>query len=94
MIYELRRPCLTQGAAVPAFEQSADDFVASGCGISVNSAISALHLARLGLGLGPADRLCSPRTVFLALANCARHFGANDGFDTSTSHISILALAA
>ena len=49
----LRSPLLTQGPAVPAFEQALAAKVGAAHGVAVNSATSALHLACLALGLGP-----------------------------------------
>ena len=48
----LRSPFLTQGTAVPAFEQAVVKKVGSAYGVAVNSATSALHIACLALGLG------------------------------------------
>ena len=49
----LRSPFLTQGPAVPAFEQAVAAKVGARHGVAVNSATSALHIACLALGLGP-----------------------------------------
>ena len=51
----LRSP-FTQGPA-PAFQKAVADKVGAKHGVAVNSATSALHIACLALGLGPADRL-------------------------------------
>ena len=48
----LRSSFLTQGPAVPAFEQAVAASVGVGYGVAVNSATSALHLACLALGAG------------------------------------------
>ena len=66
----LRSPFLTQGPAVPAFEQALAAKVGAGHGVAVNSATSALHLACLALGLGPGDRLWTSPISFVASANC------------------------
>ena len=93
----LRSPCLTQGPAVPAFEQAVAASVGAGYGVAVNSATSALHLACLALGLRPGDRLWTSPITFVASANCARYCGAEVDFvdvDPATGLISTVALAA
>ena len=72
----LRGPYLTQGPAVPAFEQAVAASVGAGYGVAVNSATSALHLACLALGLGKSDRLWTSPITFVASANCGRYCGA------------------
>ena len=49
----LRSSFLTQGPAIPAFEQAVSKKVGAAHGVAVNSATSALHIACLALGLGP-----------------------------------------
>ena len=93
----LRSPYLTQGPAVPAFEQAVAAQVAVSHSLAVNSATSALHLACLALGLKPGDRLWTSPITFVASANCARYCGADVDFvdiDPATGLISITALAA
>ena len=72
----LRSPFITQGPAVPAFEQAVAAKVGARHGVAVNSATSALHLACLALGLGPGDRLWTSPITFVASANCGRYCGA------------------
>ena len=89
-------PFLTQGPAVPAFEQAVASKVGANHGIAVNSATSALHIACLALGLGPGDRLWTSPISFVASANCGRYCGADIDFvdiDPATGLISIEALA-
>ena len=76
----LRGPFLTQGPAVPAFEQAVAAKVGARHGVAVNSATSALHIACLALGLGPGDRLWSSPITFVASANCGRYCGATVDF--------------
>ncbi|MFM8525994.1 MAG: DegT/DnrJ/EryC1/StrS family aminotransferase, partial [Cyanobacteriota bacterium] len=64
----LRGPFLTQGPAVPAFEQAVAARVAARHGVAVNSATSSLHLACLALGLGAEDRLWTSPITFVASA--------------------------
>jgi UDP-4-amino-4,6-dideoxy-N-acetyl-beta-L-altrosamine transaminase len=91
----LRSPFLTQGPAVPAFEQAVAAKVGAAYGVAVNSATSALHLACLALELGPGDRLWTTPITFVASANCGRYCGAEVGFvdiDPSTALMSVVDL--
>lgn len=76
----LQSDYLTQGPAVPRFEQA----VISHCGVryalAVNSATSALHIACLALDLGPGDWLWTTPNTFVASANCALYCGAQVDF--------------
>lgn len=76
----LRSDFLTQGPAVPRFEQA----VAAHCGaahaVAVNSATSALHLACLAMDLGPGDLLWTSPISFVASSNCALYCGAQVDF--------------
>ena len=91
----LRSPFLTQGPAVPAFEQAVAAKVGARHGVAVNSATSALHIACLALGLGPSDRLWTSPITFVASANCGRYCGATVDFvdiDPATGLMSVAAL--
>ena len=66
----LRSDFLTQGPAVPRFEEAASRRVGGKHAIAVNSATSALHIACAGLDLGPGDRLWTVPNTFVASANC------------------------
>lgn len=76
----LRSDLLTQGPAVPRFEQAVAAKVGARHAVAVNSATSALHIACLALGLGPGDLLWTVPTTFVASANCARYCGADVDF--------------
>jgi dTDP-4-amino-4,6-dideoxygalactose transaminase len=91
----LRSPFLTQGPAVPAFEQAVAAKVGAAHGVAVNSATSALHIACLALGLGPGDRLWTSPITFVASANCGRYCGATVDFvdiEPATGLMSVAAL--
>lgn len=93
----LRGTFLTQGPAVPAFEQAVAIKVGARHGVAVNSATSALHIACLALGLGPGDRLWTSPITFVASANCARYCSADVDFvdiEPKTGLMSVKALAA
>ena len=91
----LRSPFLTQGPAVPAFEQAVAAKVGARHGVAVNSATSALHIACLALGLGPGDQLWTSPITFVASANCGRYCGAKVDFvdiEPATGLMSVAAL--
>ncbi len=91
----LRGPFLTQGPAVPAFEDALATRVAARYAVAVNSATSALHLACLALGLSTGDRLWTTPITFVASANCGRYCRADVDFvdiDPSTALMSVEAL--
>ncbi|MGM0740381.1 MAG: UDP-4-amino-4,6-dideoxy-N-acetyl-beta-L-altrosamine transaminase [Pseudomonadota bacterium] len=71
---------LTQGPAVPRFEQALRATCKVPNAIAVNSATSALHIACLGLGLGPGKRLWTSPNSFVASANAGRLCGADVDF--------------
>ena len=92
----LRSPLLTQGPAVPAFEQAIAAKVGASYGVAANSATSSLHLACLALGLRPGDRLWTTPITFVASANCGLYCGAEVDFvdiEPSTGLMSVEALA-
>ncbi|MBB5016874.1 UDP-4-amino-4,6-dideoxy-N-acetyl-beta-L-altrosamine transaminase [Chitinivorax tropicus] len=96
VVATLRSDWLTQGPAVPRFEQ----MVAAYCGVryavAVANATAALHLACLALGLGPGKRLWTSPNTFVASANCGRYCGAAVDFvdiDPVSYNLSPAALA-
>ncbi len=92
----LRSDFLTQGPAVPAFEQSIVDYCGVQHAVAVNSATSALHIACLALGVGKGDIVWTTPITFVASANCALYCGAQIDFvdiDPCTYNISIERLA-
>lgn len=76
----LRSDFLTQGPAVPAFEQAVANRVGVRHALAMNSATSALHVACLALGVGPGDLVWTSPVSFVASANCARYCGADVDF--------------
>jgi UDP-4-amino-4,6-dideoxy-N-acetyl-beta-L-altrosamine transaminase len=71
---------LTQGPAVPKFEQAVIRHCNAKYAVAANSATSALHIACLALGLGPGDRLWTSPNTFVASANCGLYCGAKVDF--------------
>ncbi|MDR0674508.1 MAG: UDP-4-amino-4,6-dideoxy-N-acetyl-beta-L-altrosamine transaminase [Zoogloeaceae bacterium] len=91
----LRSDFLTQGPAVPRFEEAVADYAGASHAVAANSATSALHLACRALGLGPGDWLWTSPITFVASANCALYCGARVDFvdiDPRTCNLSPLAL--
>jgi UDP-4-amino-4,6-dideoxy-N-acetyl-beta-L-altrosamine transaminase len=76
----LQSDFLTQGPAVPSFEQRLCDLVGAQYAVAVNSATSALHIACLALGIGPGSRVWTSPLSFVASANCARYCDASVDF--------------
>ena len=92
----LKSDYLTQGPAVPAFENAVAAYCGAGHAVAVNSATSALHLACLALGVQAGDFVWTSPITFVASANCALYCGADVDFvdiDPSTFNISVQALA-
>jgi UDP-4-amino-4,6-dideoxy-N-acetyl-beta-L-altrosamine transaminase len=71
---------LTQGPAIPKFEEAVAKYCGANHALAVNSATSALHIACLALGLGPGDWLWTTPNTFVASANCALYCGAQVDF--------------
>lgn len=76
----LRSDWLTQGPAVPRFEQAVARYCGARHAVAVNSATSALHIACLALDVGPGDWLWTSPNTFVASANCGLYCGANVDF--------------
>lgn len=92
----LQSDFLTQGPAVPAFEQSVRQYCGARHAIAVNSATSALHLACLALDVGHGDLVWTTPITFVASANCALYCGAEVDFvdiDPRTYNLSVERLA-
>lgn len=92
----LKSVFITQGPAIPRFEQAISDHCAVRHAVAVNSATSALHIACLALGLGSGDWLWTSPNTFVASANCGLYCGAKIDFvdiDPLTYNMSVDALA-
>lgn len=87
----LRSDYLTQGPAVPAFEQALARYCGAAHAVSMNSATSALHVSCLALDVGPGDWVWTSPVTFVASANCALYCGAKVDFvdvDPATGNMS------
>jgi len=92
----LQSDFLTQGPAVPRFEQALGSYCGAAHGVAVCNATAALHVACLALGLGPGDLLWTSPITFAASANCALYCGAGVDFvdiDPKTYNMSVGHLA-
>jgi UDP-4-amino-4,6-dideoxy-N-acetyl-beta-L-altrosamine transaminase len=76
----MRSVNLTQGPAIPRFEQAVLAHCKARHALAVNSATSALHIACLALDLGPGDWLWTTPNTFVASANCGLYCGAQVDF--------------
>jgi UDP-4-amino-4,6-dideoxy-N-acetyl-beta-L-altrosamine transaminase len=97
VIATLRSDFITQGPAIPGFEQKMAEFVGARFAVAVSSATAALHLGALALDLGPGDLLWTCPNTFVSSANCARFTGADVDFvdlDPRTYNVSVNALKA
>lgn len=93
----LRSDFLTQGPAVPEFENAFAKCHGVDHAIAVCNATAALHIACLALGVGPGDLVWTVPNSFVASANCARYCGADVDFvdiDPSSRNLSVAALEA
>jgi len=96
VVNALRSDFLTQGPAVPAFEEAVASYCGARHAVAVNSATSALHVACLALGVGKGDIVWTTPTSFVASANCALYCGATVDFvdiDPLSYNLSVARLA-
>ena len=88
----LQSDWLTQGPAVPAFEQAVINQCGAKFAVAVNSATSALEIACHALGLKKGGLLWTVPNTFVASANCGRRCDADIDFidiDPDTHNLSI-----
>ncbi|HAC58832.1 MAG TPA: UDP-4-amino-4,6-dideoxy-N-acetyl-beta-L-altrosamine transaminase [Rhodobiaceae bacterium] len=86
---------LTQGPAVPRFEEALMQATTAAHAVALTNATSALHVACLAIGLGPGDILWTVPNTFVASANCGLYCGAAVDFvdiDPATRNMSVTAL--
>ena len=88
----LRSDWITQGPAIPRFEQAVADYCGVNYAVAVTSATAALHIACLAADLGSGDILWTSPNTFVASANCGLYCGAEVDFveiDPRTYNLSI-----
>lgn len=91
----LKSDFLTQGPAIPAFEQKVLSLCGARFATATSSATSALHLACLALGVGKDDIVWTSPISFVASSNCALYCGAEVNFvdiDSKTYNMSVVSL--
>ena len=96
VISVLQSDFLTQGPAVPNFEEAVAKYCGAQHAVAVNSATSALHIACLALGVGNGDVVWTTPITFVASANCALYCGATVDFvdiDSQTYNMNVDRLA-
>lgn len=80
VVETLHSDFLTQGPAVPRFEERTAAYCGAKHARAVSSATAALHVACLALEVGPGDRVWTSPITFVASANCALYCGAEVDF--------------
>ena len=88
---------LTQGPAVPRFEQAFAQRHGVAHAVAVSNATAGLHIACLALGARPGQTVWTSPNSFVASANCALYCGASVDFvdiDPVTRNMGVAQLAA
>jgi UDP-4-amino-4,6-dideoxy-N-acetyl-beta-L-altrosamine transaminase len=77
VVETLQSDYLTQGPAIPAFEQAFANYVGASYAVALSNGTAALHLSVLALGIEKDEYvICTPLT-FAASVNCVRYCGGN-----------------
>lgn len=76
----LRSGWVTQGPEVASFEAEFAAYVGAPHACAVANCTTALHLALLGVGVGPGDEVVTVSHSFIATANAVRYCGARPMF--------------
>lgn len=80
VIETLKSDYLTQGPAVPKFEDDFRHLTGARHAIACSSGTAALHLAALATGIAAGDRALVAPITFVASANCIRYAGGETAF--------------
>jgi dTDP-4-amino-4,6-dideoxygalactose transaminase len=76
----MRNTAFIQGAEVKAFEDAFAKYIGVRHCVAVNSGTAALHLALLGLGIGPGDEVITVSHTFIATSEAISAVGARPVF--------------
>ncbi len=68
------------GPFIQRFEREFAEFCGTSAAIAVCNGTAALHLALLGLGVGPGDEVIVPSLTYVATANAVRYVGGEPVF--------------
>ncbi len=71
----LKSDFLTQGPAVPEFEQAFAKYTGVKYAVAVSNGTAALHLSALAIDVKPGDKVITTPITFAASANCIRYAG-------------------
>ncbi|MEH1101410.1 DegT/DnrJ/EryC1/StrS family aminotransferase [Micromonospora sp. CPCC 205561] len=74
------------GPDLDAFEREVAARAGTSAAVAVSSGTAALHLALLGVGVGPGDAVIVPTLTFVATANAVRYTGARPVFVDCDPH--------
>jgi len=88
----LKKPIITRGESVEAFEQTIAEYCGAEYAVTFNSGTTALQAACHVANVNPADRLITSPNTFVATANAALQFGASPIFvdiDRSSGNLNI-----
>src|SRR6185503_11850661 len=80
LVQALSSTWISGGAFVERFERDFAAYVGARYALTSSNGTTALHMAYLGLGVGPGDEVVIPGFCFLAGANVAIHMGAKPVF--------------
>ncbi|MGI9052510.1 MAG: DegT/DnrJ/EryC1/StrS family aminotransferase [Ilumatobacteraceae bacterium] len=76
----IRSGWVTQGPEVAAFEEEFAAFTGAAHAVAASSCTTALHLALVGLGVGPGDEIITVSHSYIATANAIAYCGARPVF--------------
>ncbi len=80
VVETLQSGWITTGPKVKSFESAFCDYVGAPYAVAVNSCTAAMHLALVGLGIGPGDVVVTSPYTFVATAEAIQYVGARPVF--------------
>jgi len=76
----LKDPIITTGAITETFERRFADYLGANHALAVTSCTGAMHMALIGLGVGPGDEVITTPMTFIATATAILEAGAKPIF--------------